>query len=499
MPNRFRVGFHLGNGGKGPDPASSNLIAQAKPQMLLAMQNVKPENIQAWAEQTPDALLVLRTYFSGDAVPPSANGVNKWLPEAKKQLDHFLAAPIFQTLAQAGRIGAQIFNEPNLDVEGWGEPMTAMKKYNELFPLAAQAIKQAYPQIKIVGYALTPGNRDVYFTNDPQNAQYWLHGPEAAKDNPSPAEITAARNSCLTRDAQALMDWFSIHCYPNPGTWDKFWMGTRFTRYWWFLPDRLKQNTFITEAGIWERDLQNNAVSQDTRASELTQWLTLLQKPDYAGVRGATLWWLRPGDGTWEWHFHTEPNGTLRPAANAVIQFNAQGTQPPAQDLRKELLDEAAKQQKIQFNIFAALQKKIFADGFVPNSPEFPLAFGGTDYTAQRAEHLKTGEVRVYYCVNGQWNNVLQVVRPNPLPALGTLERALLDEAQNKQAIQFNINAALQKVIFADGFVPNSAEFSITVNNVNYTAQRVEHLQSGEVRVYYCVTGQWNDVKKVVR
>jgi hypothetical protein len=86
-------------------------------------------------------------------------------------------------------------------------------------------------------------------------------------------------------------------------------------------------------------------------------------------------------------------------------------TTPPAATLQATLLAEAARRQVIQFNPDASLQKRIFADGFVPNSPEFEVEFGNTRYVAQRAEHLASGEVRVYYARSGDWSNVAYHIR----------------------------------------------------------------------------------------
>lgn len=157
------------------------------------------------------------------------------------------------------------------------------------------------------------------------------------------------------------------------------------------------------------------------------------------------------------------------------------------------LLAKAEERQVIQFNPNAALQKRIFAEGFVPNSAEFSLVFQGVSYTAQRAERLDTGVVRVYYVRVGDWGNVQIVQRPNPTgSALGA---ALLDEGQRKQVIQFNPDAALQKRIFADRFVPNSAEFNHNVGPVAYVGQRAEHLGTGQVRVYFVRSGDWTNVQ----
>jgi hypothetical protein len=79
------------------------------------------------------------------------------------------------------------------------------------------------------------------------------------------------------------------------------------------------------------------------------------------------------------------------------------------------------------------------------------------------------------------------------------LEDVLLAEAETHQVIQFNPDAALQKRISADGFVPNSPEFKVQVNNVRYQAQRAEHLWTGRVRVYYAEAGDWGNVRFVER
>jgi hypothetical protein len=80
--------------------------------------------------------------------------------------------------------------------------------------------------------------------------------------------------------------------------------------------------------------------------------------------------------------------------------------------LAATLLAEGELHQVIQFNPDAALQKRIFADGFVPNSPEFALTIDGVNYICQRAEHLGTGEVRIYHVIVGDWGNVQHVSRP---------------------------------------------------------------------------------------
>ena len=83
----------------------------------------------------------------------------------------------------------------------------------------------------------------------------------------------------------------------------------------------------------------------------------------------------------------------------------------PGDEHREKLLAAAAQAQVLQFNPDAALQKQIFAAGFVPNSPEFEIDLSGVRYVAQRSEHLKTGKVRVYYVPKGDWSRVRYVER----------------------------------------------------------------------------------------
>jgi hypothetical protein len=92
-----------------------------------------------------------------------------------------------------------------------------------------------------------------------------------------------------------------------------------------------------------------------------------------------------------------------------AFQVNDGEGSAPDKILAERLIAAAAEAQVIQFNPNAALQKRIFADGFVPNSPEFEIDFDDVRYVAQRAEHLKTGKVRVYYVPEGDWTRVSYV------------------------------------------------------------------------------------------
>jgi hypothetical protein len=86
--------------------------------------------------------------------------------------------------------------------------------------------------------------------------------------------------------------------------------------------------------------------------------------------------------------------------------------EPPALSREQKLIQVAAEKQVIQFNPDAALQKAIFAHGFVPNSGEFDIDLDGQAHIGQRSENLASGEVRVYFVRVGDWGNVQFVTAP---------------------------------------------------------------------------------------
>jgi hypothetical protein len=330
MTLRFRAGFHLGNWGTGPLEPDIRLIQETKAGALLAMHNIQPQTIEFWAKENPNGYIILRNHFDHSGIVATGAAVMNWANGQCEMIDRFLHVTAFRDLYEKGLMGAKVFNEPNMPgrLEGFGNDDVGMRAYNNLFPQAANFIKQRFPKINIIGYSMTPGNMDVYFPTDAKSTHYWLHGPEAAKDNPTQIEVNASIQSCLTVDAKSAMDWFGCHIYPHPGTWDAPHLGRRFEKYWKFLPTKLINNTFILEASAAD------AAGQDVRAVETVKWLNMLQQ--FPQVKAVTLWWLRNGDGTWEKHFYTEPSGDYRKIAYAIKDFNNQEvvvnppTQPPA-------------------------------------------------------------------------------------------------------------------------------------------------------------------------
>lgn len=80
-------------------------------------------------------------------------------------------------------------------------------------------------------------------------------------------------------------------------------------------------------------------------------------------------------------------------------------------------------------------------------------------------------------------------------PEYASLHEQLLAEGEIHQAIQLNPTAALQKKINAAGFQITSDEWESVRENVVYVCQRAERLSDGAVGVWYCVKGDWGNVK----
>jgi hypothetical protein len=180
-----------------------------------------------------------------------------------------------------------------------------------------------------------------------------------------------------------------------------------------------KHTAIITECGMTQgvvgRDdvgwLAEPVVSEDSYWQSLMWYNGEIMKDDY--VKAALLFVV---GGVVPWHSFEHLGGII----DRLEEFQRSAPEPisptpeppdptpepPKATLQATLLAEAARRQVIQFNPDASLQKRIFADGFVPNSPEFEVEFGDGRYVAQRAENLASGEVRVYYVRSGDWGNV---------------------------------------------------------------------------------------------
>jgi hypothetical protein len=149
------------------------------------------------------------------------------------------------------------------------------------------------------------------------------------------------------------------------------------------------------DVGPWH---ESHPISEDQYWQSLVWYNGELLKDDY--VLAAMLF---VAGAVWPWESFEHLGGVV----DRLEAF--QELDPPT--LEDKLLATAAAEQVIEFNPRAALQKEIFAHGFVPNSPEFEVEHDGVHYVAQRAEHMGSGEVRVYHVPVGDWSNVVYIRR----------------------------------------------------------------------------------------
>lgn len=82
--------------------------------------------------------------------------------------------------------------------------------------------------------------------------------------------------------------------------------------------------------------------------------------------------------------------------------------------LRGHMMEEGLKNRVMALNPMAALQKAIFADGYLPTSREFWTSYEGSSFAGQMAENLTNGERRVYFAEVDDWNNIHYVTNAPP-------------------------------------------------------------------------------------
>lgn len=180
-----------------------------------------------------------------------------------------------------------------------------------------------------------------------------------------------------------------------------------------------EQGRRINGARVWHGWPTQSLPQYDERVqatifgAQLAEW-ALYEKFDAWQVPGP--YWVQPADGKADIFWGAGLPWGRHVSFALVFQrttYQADPIEPPPSGTLDETLlvaGEAA--QVIKFNPDAAIQKVIFADGFVPNSPEFFVKWNGESYVGQRAEHLRTSQVRIYYCLVGDYGNVRYVVRP---------------------------------------------------------------------------------------
>jgi hypothetical protein len=176
----------------------------------------------------------------------------------------------------------------------------------------------------------------------------------------------------------------------------------------------------VAQKPIWVTEVGINA-PQESFQAEFVKRTYRASDREPLGEIAPYVFWYCWSHGMGQEFGLVGPAGQKRPAYD---EFRAFATQVVATAeltqtrLQAELLRLADAEQRIQFNPTAALQRHIFADGLSPNSGEFRVPFAGISYSAQRAEHLGSGEVRVYHVPIPLWDQVSFVTRPRPQDAV---------------------------------------------------------------------------------
>jgi PKD repeat protein len=249
---------------------------------FLTGEGISGGDIQRILDISPQCHIFLRPYFV-----PSDQEQNflNYLNDLKA-----LIAPGNWEFIPEGQRHLQIFNEQNMphtapvghptdQWEGFGPSVEAMERFNRWFCTAYDELKAVNPTWKIGFSPLTPGNRDAYFRTDPENVPYYMHGPEAAKENPTPEEIRAAIASGPCLEALQRADEYLAHIYViNDAEHQmlELWAGLRFVQYAKFFPKPM--DIWINENGI---------------GGDETNWVLWYELLDnYPEVRGTCIWIL---------------------------------------------------------------------------------------------------------------------------------------------------------------------------------------------------------------
>lgn len=278
-----KIGWHLGNA----RPMASgdwSVIRAVRPGsvVFLSGEAIGEDDVRTILEFSPMAHIFLRPYF-----PPSdqEEDFQDYLEGVK-----VLIAPGNWEMIPEEQRHLIIFDEPNMphtapigdptdQWSGFGPSPEAMERFNRWFVIAYDELKAVNPTWKIGFTPLTPGNRDVYFRTDPENVPYYLHGPEAAKEDPTSEEIQAAIESGPCYEALMKADEYLVKTYVLNDVENQMyelWSGLRFVQYAKFFPKPM--DVWITELGV------------GGDASNWVRWFQLLV--NYPEVKGTAIWQL---------------------------------------------------------------------------------------------------------------------------------------------------------------------------------------------------------------
>lgn len=332
----YRYGMHIGNWTDGNSDGLLREVEATLPESLLFMDNVKPEAIDRLNAPLAAAgvkpLWIYRPYFNPEGGATGAN-IQNYANTVRVRVTEYLLSPVALAAYNEGRFVVKIFNETNIGGEGFARGRAGFAPALAAWKTVRSIVKGMFPLLKVMSIANTPGNDDVWFTGDAPSLPYWYHGPQAAKANPTQADILMAVASCPFREMFELCDYIGIHVYAQDERQTRgdlqTWYSRRHEQALKFLRvyTDLGKKLIISECDCGYDQAPN---PQAARAELFVWWLANVVGPN-AAILTVNHWWNsddQEGAGTWEKH-QTRKGGEFRPVVHAVKAFREGATVPP--------------------------------------------------------------------------------------------------------------------------------------------------------------------------
>lgn len=365
MTVQYKYAAHIGNWTDGGTDGLTAELEETLPVGLVFLENVKEyaleKQLRVMAAKGVKPKLVFRPYFnptggaSSATIEGYANGIVTLLKERYLKVDTN-GNPLYPLLWEAyqqGRWIIKAFNETNIGTEGFSRGRAGFAAASEAWRQVRRVVKATYGLCKFVSICNTPGNDDDYFPGDALNKPYWFHGPEAAKANPTPAEIEASVNSCPMRQMFEEADYIGTHVYfqntlQGQGS-DAPYYARRFEQSLKFLKryiDAGKKLLILECDGGYDE-------GQTKRAELFVWWLANVVGINDA-VEFVALWWnVGPGeaDPTWKKHETREQGGAFRQIIFAVKAFRSGAQIPDPQPPLPNPIPEPQPGRQVVYNL----------------------------------------------------------------------------------------------------------------------------------------------------
>jgi hypothetical protein len=388
-----RIGIH---GRNAPHYRESDygMIREAKLEALKGMSQTSVDVYHRIKTENPGIEITIRLDWpervaKGMTPPSPEEFVDKFVP-IMDQLHEHEVDQRREVLCER----FEVLNEPNHGGDScWGPAEEAAREFNTWFLDVYSGLKEECPwaQLGFPGLAVAG-----WGAGSPHNEQEWLE---------------------LCSEALERADWLGVHCYWQtfdgaPRHLEADW-GLAFEKYHEKFPNKIID---ITECGN-SNGQGGHDLHPDVMTREILEYYDQLFEHSY--LNSVNPFIMSSDDDKWNRELFVwvrKGNGSFLPVVGEVGRMHRPILIPGRAEAemlgRDVLLAEAEAHQVIQFDLNAALQRRIFSDGFVPNSPEFDVPVNGIQYRAQRAEHLETGQVRVYYVIVPDFDNVRFIERP---------------------------------------------------------------------------------------